>query len=206
MVVKVLAFKGEQAHRGFVHEVMKNTIQVRFHNRCSMSGRWTIRFELNRTMFRRRHRALDQCETVLPRIISEHPNFQAELTLSEDAIARSVSWRNGDMNEEQKLAVQSVLARSSPGAPPFILFGYVTHLQSTNAGLSLVVRCYRPPGTGKTTTVVEMICQVCPTNVSARTSIEFFIAPIDCCPAAQCQGLSVRSQQRSHGLVACSSS
>jgi helicase MOV-10 len=124
----VLAFKGKTAHRGFVHEVMQRAILIRFNERFPVSGDWTIRFELNRTMFRRRHRALDHCRDILPRIISEHPDFQAELVLSKDEIDRSVSWRNGDMNQEQKLAVQSVLARSSPAAPPFILFGYAAHL------------------------------------------------------------------------------
>jgi len=49
-----------------------------------------------------------------------------------------IEWINANMNEQQQQAVKKILTKTHPA--PYIIFG--------------------PPGTGKTATLVEAICQV----------------------------------------------
>lgn len=66
-------------------------------------------------------------------------NYIIIMTLNECMCCSDIEWINTNMNEQQQQAVRKILNKTAHPAP-YIIFG--------------------PPGTGKTATLVEVICQV----------------------------------------------
>lgn len=151
--------KSNFAFEGCIHEVRLNEILMKFsdsfHN--SYSGEsYDVRFELNRTNFRRLHQCvhhvsenheyaifpsvleLQRCliDLTPPTKFNGHKKRQ-KVFLKPNS--NYIQWKNDKLNWKQKEAVLRILeCRCRP--LPYIIFG--------------------PPGTGKTVTLVEAVLQV----------------------------------------------
>ena len=140
----------KQAFRGRIKVVALTSIDVHFDSRLRRtSGMWNIHFELSRMPYLIQHAAI--AETALVKGVREALLF-APRPADNDAAVTAVQvlqsplpspLHNRALNQRQQAAVQGALFRPQPNVPvqpPFIIFG--------------------PPGTGKTSTLVEYILQV----------------------------------------------
>ncbi|KAG8745892.1 hypothetical protein FRC10_006696 [Ceratobasidium sp. 414] len=123
---------------GYVTDVQQSDVILRMPESYSslLNQRWDVRFTVNRLLLRRMHAAINKSGTH-ERILfpsSSHERPYAKLNRPMTRLDRKVAG-----NHKQTLAVQQILTQP-PGDIPFILFG--------------------PPGTGKTTALVEAIHQV----------------------------------------------
>ncbi|XP_054717092.1 RNA helicase Mov10l1-like [Uloborus diversus] len=151
------------AFEGCIHEVRLNEVLLKFsdsfHN--SYDGEcYNVRFELNRTNFRRLHQCVHhvsenheyaifpsflKLKPPLKDVISEKKQKFQEPPKRQKTHAKQlgeksiIQWKNTKLNWKQKEAVMRILeCRCRP--LPYIIFG--------------------PPGTGKTVTLVEAVLQV----------------------------------------------
>jgi helicase MOV-10 len=120
---------------GRVTEVRLNTIIVKFgpkfRDEWKPSRRFNVKFLFNRHPFKCQHEALTEVsETVIQRLF---PSTLPRLSFPPPSLAPN------DLNPEQKITVQHIMALSDD-SPPYVIYG--------------------PPGTGKTTTVVHAIVNV----------------------------------------------
>lgn len=97
-----------------------------------------VRFTFSRTTLRTSHEACSKAASMMGKVMLT-PNSEHDVASFERIMPRSLQWANRNLNDEQRAAVFNIL--KGKGRPrPFILFG--------------------PPGTGKTTTVVETVYQL----------------------------------------------
>jgi helicase MOV-10 len=133
---------GGQMHVGFVHHINMTEVLLKFHitlHERHIDGHlYDVEFILNSTLLRKRHLAIDQAvdSGLLNHLLPSLPAFDSDLN---PPLMQRFNWSNKSLNTQQQSAVNSIVQRL-PGKPPFIIFG--------------------PPGTGKTSTVVEAIFQV----------------------------------------------
>eukprot|EP00048_Salpingoeca_helianthica_P004040 m.73131 g.73131 ORF g.73131 m.73131 type:complete len:998 (+) comp13024_c0_seq1:87-3080(+) len=129
-----------QIHSGYVHRTTRDEVHLNFHPRfvaMLLPGElFDIEFVLNELQIHKRYMALEHAVStgLLGRLLGNAdpvPPAPPPLT--------NLRLRNKHLNEEQCLAVSTVL-QQTPGSLPFIIFG--------------------PPGTGKSSTMVEAIYQV----------------------------------------------
>lgn len=132
---------GKKEYQGYVHEVLQNEVALGFDKSFRDSfvekQRFNVRFVFNRLPVRLQHRACQlACELSLEPIL-----FPSDTHLQDDVHLPDLKLFNKDLekNEQQKCAVQHILAGTSKPAP-YLVFG--------------------PPGTGKTVTIVEAIKQI----------------------------------------------
>lgn len=131
----------KKEYQGFVHEVFQNEVALGFDKSFRDSfienQKFNIRFVFNRLPTRLQHRSCQLAsELSLGEIL-----FPKKDRLQNNVVLPQLKLYNQDLekNEQQKCAVQHIVAGTSRPAP-YLVFG--------------------PPGTGKTVTVVEAIKQV----------------------------------------------
>eukprot|EP00899_Mesostigma_viride_P004610 jgi/Mesvir1/1414/Mv14413-RA.1 len=156
---------GDVLYKGFVHRVRLDDVLLQFHaslhDKWFKNKRYNIRFTFNRTSLKRMHQAIQLTQHLPPSLLFEPLGGHAPLSQQQlqqqgqqggisaaQGVAPALdSLFNRRLNEEQQEAVRKIVAldasaESSHHETPvaFILFG--------------------PPGTGKTTTVVEAVLHV----------------------------------------------
>ncbi|KAH7334376.1 P-loop containing nucleoside triphosphate hydrolase protein [Rhizoctonia solani] len=131
---------------GFVTEVQRSDVIMQLHGEFPhvVNQEWEVRFTVNRLVLRRMHDAISKTTSGSERLVfpgESHKKRRVPLPprLSID--------RRFDSNERQRQAVEQIVGLG-PGDIPFIIFG--------------------PPGTGKTTVVVEAIHQVAKNQPESR--------------------------------------
>ncbi|GIL67707.1 hypothetical protein Vafri_21028 [Volvox africanus] len=153
-------------YAGYVHVVMKEQVRMRFadsflNNEWIAGRRFDVRFTVNRSVFNLMQNALRRAakpsnlspSLVLPGIRPSTP--PVGLPLREPpggdtypgASGGPLVWQHTNLNTEQRLAVREVL-RGAYAPLPYLIFG--------------------PPGTGKTSTLVEAAKQLLLTQPSSR--------------------------------------
>ncbi|KAF8771015.1 RNA helicase Mov10l1 like protein [Argiope bruennichi] len=154
--------KSSFAFEGCIHEVHQNAVLLKFSDsfHTSYDGEsYDVRFELNRTNFRRLHQCVHHVSenheyAIFPsKLILEEPlvdlgllpiqkrmnNNKRQKYQAKPSDVAVLQWKNNKLNWKQKEAVMRILeCRCRP--LPYIIFG--------------------PPGTGKTVTLVEAVLQV----------------------------------------------
>ncbi|KAG9120974.1 hypothetical protein FRC07_003275, partial [Ceratobasidium sp. 392] len=136
-------------HGGFVTEVQQSDLILRMHESFpSISNQlWDVRFTVNRLLLRRMHDSINKAsphERILFPTLAHRKPPAASLRTN-PRLDRKVA-----SNFQQSLAVRQILAQP-PGDVPFIIFG--------------------PPGTGKTTALVEAIHQIVLSNPKHRVLV-----------------------------------
>lgn len=144
-----------QLWKGWVHRVEREDVLIKFHRRLPAHARLSaeISFSFARTQLQIAHRAVQQTDdwrhvrshVLFPRPLDGDyvPDSAAHWQTGLDLAAgiSAARWHNGSLNDEQRVAVASMVEVSDGDVrAPFVLFG--------------------PPGTGKTITVVEAIKQI----------------------------------------------
>ncbi|CAE6400981.1 unnamed protein product [Rhizoctonia solani] len=126
---------------GYVTEVQRSNVIMQLHGEFPhvVGQEWEIRFTVNRLVLRRMHDAVSKATIESERLLFPEASHKKPRAPS----ARLSIDRRIGSNERQRLAVEQIVALG-PGDIPFIVFG--------------------PPGTGKTTVVVEAIHQVVKTR------------------------------------------
>lgn len=137
-----------EAFEGYVHAVEQTTVKLlfapRFHKKHRNGTPYKVEFQFPRMTMRLLHQALGLLS------LREWRDFlfpQSDLQTGEIGDLRNVIPFNRYLNNEQKRAVQYILAGRGEEAP-YVIFG--------------------PPGTGKTVTVVEAIKQLHKQNPQSR--------------------------------------
>ncbi|KAF5356526.1 hypothetical protein D9758_008260 [Tetrapyrgos nigripes] len=137
--------------QGVVHVVRKEEVGLRLHRSFSASPdeRFFVRFKLNRIPMRRQHQAMDYTVFSQDRVLFPARVHVPTAPVPSIAGGGGLRLKNAliGTNQPQLQAVVSIV-RSPSGSVPFVIFG--------------------PPGTGKTVTLVESICQILAVNPSAR--------------------------------------
>eukprot|EP01033_Poteriospumella_lacustris_P016133 gene16133-11537_t len=182
-----LATVPESLHEGFVYAVEQTTIKVRFHHSFhrlwTASALFTVDFRFKRTLYNIMHDTLCRIAAatddrgdvyrsiLLPRHDEAHDMDvlasqldSLRLLLEDDEQEEKEpqwQWLNDRLNAEQRLAVRQ-MAMPSPmpqgeSPRPFVLFG--------------------PPGTGKTSTLVEAIGQLLRLRHQRRAAHVLVCAP-----------------------------
>ncbi|EMD34730.1 hypothetical protein CERSUDRAFT_158351 [Gelatoporia subvermispora B] len=134
---------------GFVHVVRLEDVCLRFGPSFKPTNgqRFNVRFKLNRIPLRRQHEALAAKGPALRVVLfPELSDASSHEAVRSEPPPRLYDNRLKN-NTEQLRAVTSIM-RLKPGSAPFIVFG--------------------PPGTGKTSTIVEAILQVLARDATAR--------------------------------------
>jgi helicase MOV-10 len=137
-----VSLNGRAWHTGVVHQVHDRSVLLSFSRQFDThhvaGSSYKVRFTLSRRPFLLAHDAVTNSTPLLHLILPTHDLFQHDVVLPEMA---ELNFKQ-TLNDQQQLAVTRIVQRHAcEDAPPFIVFG--------------------PPGTGKTTTVVEAIGQVC---------------------------------------------
>ena len=125
-------------YEGFVHKVEAERIFVKFdpsfHRTFIPGERHSNQFTFSRTLLKRVHRGIEILGSDLGKVLPLIFPSEADSNLKSVDFKQNHAIRN--LNDKQNVAVQAIVSRSH-GSAPFMLFG--------------------PPGTGKTTTMVEAI-------------------------------------------------
>ena len=146
---KVVVHQGEGRHyEGVVHDVQQETLLLRFnlmfHNTHIAGMRHHVRFTLRRTPMLLMHAAVAPGNKLSASLLFPAPLQDAAAIAAAAAsamLALPAPLFNRNLNARQQQAVRGVLySGAQVGDTPYIIF--------------------RPPGTGKTSTVVEYVLQV----------------------------------------------
>lgn len=140
------------ANRGEIHKVLSDRVLIRFNDNFHSSYNnedWRLEFHFSRMGMRKCHFAVQKSigqlgpDFLFPTKINLKPP-QLDVRLEEDRLisakGEELPWFNTNLNLVQKEAIVNVL-RGEARPMPYVLFG--------------------PPGTGKTSTLVETILQIC---------------------------------------------
>ncbi|KAG8704637.1 hypothetical protein FRC11_009731 [Ceratobasidium sp. 423] len=130
---------------GYVTDVRQSEVVLQLHEDFpGVDGEeWEARFTVNRVVLRRMHDSVGRAEPGYARVLFPESTHQ----LPRNQLPRLSIDRQISTNPRQKLAVERIISMA-PGDIPFIIFG--------------------PPGTGKTTVVVEAIHQVMAVQPTCR--------------------------------------
>lgn len=131
----------KEVHVGFVHKITKDTIYVDFNEAFKKGYEQTdcnVDFQPQMGSIQMMHRGLDRAEQILGQKFIFPGTLELKAPLF-DIEKENLSWFNKNLNEFQKNAVVNVL-KSEARPCPYIVFG--------------------PPGTGKTSTLTELILQI----------------------------------------------
>eukprot|EP00163_Fabomonas_tropica_P032640 TRINITY_DN8299_c0_g1_i1.p1 TRINITY_DN8299_c0_g1~~TRINITY_DN8299_c0_g1_i1.p1 ORF type:complete len:1161 (-),score=257.62 TRINITY_DN8299_c0_g1_i1:2036-5518(-) len=170
--------KQDQAHIGIVHEITRDEVGIAFHAALHSKfignlarERINVRFIASRLVYRQRHHSLKQIAQhrgVLDRVM--RPSKVGVESGCDEGIS-VINYLENPLNNEQQLACRIIMSMTGPAArgvrnntdgtatappaaqrvAPFILFG--------------------PPGTGKTTTLVQTTLNILRTQPQARILI-----------------------------------
>lgn len=140
-----------QSYGGFIKVLFVNSVAVKFdedfHENFDYNIAYRVEFKASRSTFKQMHGAVEfACKALgkdflFPREIPESESSQLDIVLDGGDMkleGRKIDWLNPDLNEYQKCSVIQIL-RDESRPHPFMVFG--------------------PPGTGKTTTLIEAIVQ-----------------------------------------------
>lgn len=138
-------------YEGFVHKIKNNRLLIKFgdnfHSRYNGED-YRIHFKFTRSQFIKQHNAIETVndpKILFPLQVNVCDMLQLDVSMSPDDELisnyrnRVLPWYNKQLNSIQKKAIECIL-RGESRPMPYIIFG--------------------PPGTGKTSTVVELILQV----------------------------------------------
>jgi helicase MOV-10 len=133
-------------YRGRVNQVRQLDVALDFHPSFVAKfnpavDRVDVRFTFSRVTYRTSHEGCVAAESSMgPRLLFPNPGHLLTIgAIAEGSPTNNILWANRNLNEEQQLAVSRVLEGNFRPVP-YVVFG--------------------PPGTGKTTTVVEAIYQL----------------------------------------------
>lgn len=134
--------------QGFVHRVEADEVYLKFDPQFHFSHReddpYNVHFAYNRLNMRRLYQAIEAAENLGNEFLFPHESSRRRCIESPNLVPIS-----GKINEEQMLAIKKILG--CRGAPPYLIHG--------------------PPGTGKTSTIVEAILQLYRSRKKARILI-----------------------------------
>ncbi|XP_055322339.1 probable RNA helicase armi [Sitodiplosis mosellana] len=150
--IEVRNLKNERRfYRGLVERVREDRFILRFRRDFEEDWRlgdtYSAEFIYSRTIYQRKHAAVDYAKRKLdeaflfPSKLTLAKTLQLNAELKDDKLlldGAEVPWYKDNLNEEQKFAVAGAL-RGECRPYPFVVFG--------------------PPGTGKTSTIIEIILQ-----------------------------------------------
>ena len=139
----MLKWSNEVVCEGFAHDIAQLEVGLRFNaefHRSFIPGRvFEVQFTVPRANLKLFHQGVEECKSVQPLLFPSVPNTVQALApvLSSGT---SISFVDRRLNVEQRQAVKSILEGRGRTLAPYIIFG--------------------PPGTGKTSTVVEAVKQL----------------------------------------------
>eukprot|EP00899_Mesostigma_viride_P004323 jgi/Mesvir1/13892/Mv25596-RA.3 len=158
IIVQEAAGPERFTYRGYVHSVGSEDVLLGFHQ--SFHARWVqgkkyhVRFTFNRTTLQRMHQAVQMAPQLSPSLLfkpskghrpsSQMPGF-GDVPCA--GTGREPSWWNRKLNKEQQQAVRKI-----------VMLDDATNADHHNHPAAFVI--FGPPGTGKTTVVVEALQQV----------------------------------------------
>lgn len=136
---------------GYIHKIRKDRLLIKFNDnfqqRCNGED-YRIHFKFARSQFVKQHNAIETVsdpKILFPSRVNECDMLQLDVSMSpaneltSNYRNRTLPWYNKHLNPIQKKAIECIL-RGESRPMPYIIFG--------------------PPGTGKTSTVVELILQL----------------------------------------------
>ncbi|XP_028773549.1 probable RNA helicase SDE3 [Neltuma alba] len=136
------------AYQGFVHRVEADEVHLKFHPHFHSVHKeedlYNVHFTYNRLNMRRLYQAIEAAENLGSEFLFPHETSRRRRIETSHLVPIS-----GNINEEQMLAIKKILR--CKGAPPYLIHG--------------------PPGTGKTSTVVEAVLQLYKNHRKARILI-----------------------------------
>ncbi|OCH84003.1 P-loop containing nucleoside triphosphate hydrolase protein [Obba rivulosa] len=138
----------QRCFEGYVHVVRLEDVCLCFNPsfKPGSGQRFNIRFKLNRVPFRRQHEALAATGSALKTVL--FPEVTEASTRQVSKSAPSTLYNPLLKNNPEQLHAVNCIKQLEPGTAPYIVFG--------------------PPGTGKTSTIVEAILQVLAQDTRAR--------------------------------------
>lgn len=176
-VDQYLRWKMEESYyRGKVERVYSNRFIIgfvsnHFQNDWNDSEHYYVQFQYNRSVCRRKHAGVDAAllkfdeRMFFPTELVTKPP-QIDVTIEDGTLflnTDKIPWFNKQMNDEQKSAVMLCL-RAECRPLPFISEFYINinneYLIIIIIIFILIYLVFGPPGTGKTSTLVETILQI----------------------------------------------
>ncbi|KAK4266320.1 hypothetical protein QN277_027262 [Acacia crassicarpa] len=125
------------AYQGFVHRVEADEVHLKFDSQFHFAHNdgdlYNVHFAYNRLNMRRLYQAIEAAENLGNEFLFPHETSRRRRIEISHLVPIS-----GNINEEQMLAIKKILG--CKGAPPYLIHG--------------------PPGTGKTSTIVEAVLQL----------------------------------------------